>query len=187
MTTPPPEKGLRLDNPLVVQWEYASEERLAQRNLAYRQLIEGDNAEDVAFEAVREVAPARVLDVGCGTGEFAERIQTDLGASVCGVDMSPRMVALTRANLVDLWTLLGDTSAREFSFDERNGEEILRRAFPHVERRDANGTIVFPSRDAMRQFVAVTITHAHLADRVPELTEPFRARTTHVVFVAEKA
>ncbi len=57
---------LRLNNPLVVQWEYASEERLTKRNEAYRQLIEGVNAEQVAFAAVQEVAPARLLDVGCG-------------------------------------------------------------------------------------------------------------------------
>ena len=32
---------MKLDNPLVVQWEYASEERLAKRNQTYRELTEG--------------------------------------------------------------------------------------------------------------------------------------------------
>jgi hypothetical protein len=39
----------------------------------------------------------------------------------------------------------------------------------------------------MRTLVAVSITHAHLADRVPNFTEPFRAQTPHAVFVAKKA
>ena len=66
---------LPLDNPMLVQWEFASEERLEKRNALYRRLIEGVNAEDVLFEAVREVSPKRLLDVGCGAGEMAKRIQ----------------------------------------------------------------------------------------------------------------
>jgi SAM-dependent methyltransferase len=93
--------SLRLDSSLLVQWEYASEERLAQRNAAYRRLIEGTNAEDVAFEAVAEVRPARVLEVGCGTGEFAERVATELGARVVAIDLSRRMVELTAARGID--------------------------------------------------------------------------------------
>ena len=62
-------------------WEYASEERLAKRNAAYRTLVDGPNAEEIAFEAVAEVQPQRVLEVGSGTGEFAERVKNELGRS----------------------------------------------------------------------------------------------------------
>ncbi len=87
---------LPLDNPVLVRWEYASEERLATRNRIYRDLIEGENAEDVVFEAVREAAPGRVLEAGCGQGELAKRIADELGAEVTAVDLSPRMVTLAR-------------------------------------------------------------------------------------------
>jgi ubiquinone/menaquinone biosynthesis C-methylase UbiE len=112
------ESELRLDNPILVQWEFASEERLDKRNSIYRQLVEGDNAEDVLFTAVAEVSPERVLDVGCGTGEMSERIARDLGAQVTALDSSPRMVHLTRERGID--AQVGDVQALAFedaSFD----------------------------------------------------------------------
>lgn len=92
---------MNLDNPLLVQWEYASEERLAVRNETYRRLVEGVNAEELAFAAVAEVAPTRVLEVGCGMGEFAERVVRELGAEAVAVDISSRMIALSRARGLD--------------------------------------------------------------------------------------
>jgi SAM-dependent methyltransferase len=92
---------MRFDNPLLVRWEYASEERLAKRNEIFRNVIEGDNPEEVAFQAVAEAKPARVLDVGCGPGELTERFAKELGADVCAIDISPRMVELTHARGID--------------------------------------------------------------------------------------
>ena len=109
---------MKLDNPLVVQWEYASEERLAKRNKTYSELTEGVNPENVIVEAVRESSPRRFLDVGCGMGELAERVQRELGADVVAVDISPRMVELTRARGVD--AQVADVQALPFedgSFD----------------------------------------------------------------------
>lgn len=244
--TPTPESPLKMDSPLLVQWEYASEERLAVRNRTYKELVEGANAEEMVFDAVRETAPQRLLEVGCGTGDLAERARGELGAAVVATDIAPRMVELTRArgvdarvadvqqlpfedgdfdcavaawvlyhvpdvdrgiaelarvlepggtlvaatlgegNLAELWEAIGDTPTHGLSFGGDNGEEALARHFAHVERRDAEGTVVFPDRAAMHRFVSATITRAHLADRVPDVAEPFRARASHVVFVARK-
>lgn len=238
---------LKLDSPLLVQWEYASEERLAVRNQTYKDLAEGTSAEEVVFEAVREANPTRVLEVGCGTGELAERVRDELRAEIIAVDISPRMVELTlergiearvadvqqlpfedgdfdcvvaawvlyhvpdvdrslaeiarvlrpggrivaatmgEGNLAELWAAVGDRATRGLTFGADNGAEVLGRRFTDVERRDAVGTVVFPDREAMRRFVAATITRAHLADRVPAVSKPFRATTSHVVFVAHKA
>ena len=34
---------MRLDNPLLVRWEFASEERLNKRNAIFRALVQGEN------------------------------------------------------------------------------------------------------------------------------------------------
>jgi len=47
--------------------------------------------------------------------------------------------------------------------------------------------VVFPSSDAIRVFVAASMTRAHLSGKVPEITEPYAARYRHTVFVADKA
>ena len=237
---------MRLDNPLVVQWEYASEERLARRNQTYRDLSEGEGPEDAAFQAVAAAHPARLLDIGCGVGQFAERVQNELGAEVVAIDVSERMVELTRArgiaaevgdaqelchddgafdcvtanwvlyhvpdvdkaleeakrvlapggtivaatigerNMGDLWDLLGVPSTHGLSFGHENCVEILERHFANVRCHEAVGTVVFPDSSTMREFVAATITRAHLADRVPVLTEPFRTRCAHVICTGEK-
>jgi SAM-dependent methyltransferase len=127
------ERELRLDNPLLVRWEFASEERLATRNAIYRRLIEGDQAEQFVFDAVAEVQPKSVLDVGCGAGEMAERISRELGVEVCALDSSERMVALTRERGVD--AILGDVQALPFE-DERFDCVVSGWVFYHVANRE---------------------------------------------------
>ena len=238
---------MKLDNPLVVQWEYASEERLAKRNHTYRELSEGVIPDEVVFGLVRDAKPERFLDVGCGMGELAERVQHELGARVCALDISPRMVELTKArgvdavvadvqelpfedasfdcvaanwvlhhvpdldkgvaelarvlrpggrlvaatlgeeNMKELWDMLGGEVTAGLSFGYGNGAAAISAHFANVERLEANGTVIFPDRASMHEFVAATTTRSHLADRVPELAEPFATRSTHCVFVAEKA
>lgn len=100
-----------------MQWEYASEERLAVRNAVYRDLLtEGDNADDVTFQIVKSLAPKRVLEAGCGMGECAGRLVRELDAQVTAVDLSPRMVELTRQHGVDVQ--LGDVQQLPFADDE---------------------------------------------------------------------
>ncbi|MFN2467292.1 MAG: class I SAM-dependent methyltransferase [Gaiellaceae bacterium] len=90
----------RLDDPEVVRREYATEEGLRSRVSVYEG-VHGPDARDTAFAAVAEVRPRRVLEVGCGMGEFAERLARDLASEILAVDQSPRMVELTRARGVD--------------------------------------------------------------------------------------
>jgi ubiquinone/menaquinone biosynthesis C-methylase UbiE len=235
---------MKYDTPLLVRWEYASEERLEKRNAILRGLSAGTNPEQVAFEAVAALKPARILDVGCGLGELGERFANELGAAVHAIDISPRMVALARARGVDaqigdaehlqfpdhsfdcvfagwvlyhvpnliraiaecarvleargtlvaasvcndnvdeVWGMLGGRSRHPLSFTRETGEALLQPYFKRVERRDVDGSLVFPDTDALRTFVASTIDSAHLAPNVPELTAPFTATTRHVLFIA---
>jgi SAM-dependent methyltransferase len=236
----------RLDNPMLVRWEFASEERLEKRNALYRRLVEGVNAEEALFQAVKEFAPTRVLEVGCGAGQMAERVKDELGAQVVAVDSSERMVDLTRErgvetyvadvqelpfadgefdcvfsgwvlyhvldreraikecarvlrpggrfvaatladeNMSDLWDFLESPRERSLGFSTSNGAAQLEHCFTNVEAREANGVVVFATPDDMTQFVAATMTRAHLAVDVPDFTEPVRVRTHHTIFVADK-
>jgi SAM-dependent methyltransferase len=87
---------MRLNDPEVVRREYADETRLAARKAAYAH-AEGPDARDVVFAAVAEVRPRKILEAGCGEGELAERMARELGADVVAIDVSERMVELTRA------------------------------------------------------------------------------------------
>jgi SAM-dependent methyltransferase len=88
---------VRFDDPELVAREYADEARLLARRAVFVDLVEGPNAENLAFQAVAEVAPGRALEVGSGPGYFAEQVQKEVGAEVVVIDISPRMVELARA------------------------------------------------------------------------------------------
>jgi SAM-dependent methyltransferase len=242
-------RASRLNNAELVAREYASEERFLARRAALVDYVEGPNAEDLALQAIAEAAPDRVLEVGAGTGAFAERMRRELGAEVTAVDLSPRMVDLARErglaatvadvqdlpfgdeafdcvaalwilhhvpdlerglgelarvltpggrlvavafgreNLADLYELLGQPSLGDGGFSRESGAAALGRQFAHVERRDADGTVVFPDRDAVQAYLRslVLIRGTEPLERLPHFDGPFRARSRHAVFVAEKA
>jgi ubiquinone/menaquinone biosynthesis C-methylase UbiE len=106
-----------LNDPELVREQYASEAGLAARRAVYKE-ITGRDARDVVFEVVRDARPTRILEVGCGQGELAERMKNELGADVIAIDQSPRMVELTRERGVD--ARVADVQALPFpsnSFD----------------------------------------------------------------------
>src|SRR3954454_5727544 len=59
---------MRLDDPTLVAREYADDSRLRKRASAYTGVATGVDAREPALAAVREAAPRRVLEVGCGWG-----------------------------------------------------------------------------------------------------------------------
>ncbi|HYY74874.1 MAG TPA: class I SAM-dependent methyltransferase [Gaiellaceae bacterium] len=238
---------MRFDDPELVRREYASEERFLARRVTFVDYVKGQNAEQLALEALAEVEPARVLEVGCGTGAFAERVARELGASVVALDISPHMVELARrrgvealvgtaeelpfadetfdcavANWVlhhvpdldrglaeidrvlrpggrflaatfgeddifELWELLGDPTVGELEFSSENGEATLRRHFDRVERRDADGVVVFPDHQAVRTFLENVIRGAELIDNLPEFEGPFVATSRQALFIGTRS
>jgi SAM-dependent methyltransferase len=224
-----------IHDPDVVRSEYATEDGLRARASVYRGLA-GPDTQEIAFDAVREAAPKRVLEVGCGWGEFAARMQDELGATVVAIDLSPRMAELARQRGVDaregdvqaipfedesfdcavancmlyhapdidralaelrrvlrprgrlvattngtrhleeLWLLVGrDKSKETRHFFSEDGEELLLRHFGSVERIDLESPLTFDDAEAVRGYVASSIAHKHLAERVPELERPLLA------------
>ena len=108
---------MRIDDPAAVARQYASEGNLEARRSLYAN-VEGPDPREIAFAAVRECSPRRVLEVGGGPGELAARIGDELGCEVVMVDISPRMVELARGRGVE--ALVGDAAGLPFedgSFD----------------------------------------------------------------------
>ena len=96
-----------------------------------------------------------------------------------------RLVAVT--NGADHWQGLSELvgfERHEPCFTAENGEELLRREFARVGRRDATGWIVFPDRPAAQAFVDSSIS---LNGELPAFEGPLRVRRSPYVFVAEKA
>ena len=106
---------MKIDDPVAVARQYATESNLEARRSLYAN-AEGPDPRDVAFEAVAELSPARVLEVGGGPGELAERIGTELGCEVVMLDVSPRKVELARARGVD--ARVGDVQELPFEDGE---------------------------------------------------------------------
>jgi SAM-dependent methyltransferase len=236
---------LTLHDPEVVAQEYATEARFLRRRAAFAHAT-GPSALDTVFDAVAEVGPRRYLEVGCGPGEMAARVQAELGAEVVAVDISARMVELARSlgvdarvgdvqelpledasfdcavaawmlyhvpdldrglaelarvvrpggrlvsatnsvdNMRELWDLVGrDRRSEPIRFFSESGEEPLQRHFSSVERRDVVGELTF-TRDEVRDYVANSIAHAHLAEDVPDFAEPLVVTRHMTIFVATK-
>ena len=59
-----------------------------------------DGVTGAELDALRDERPARVLDLGCGTGLLTERLRRELGSpSVTGADFSAGVVSLDAGNV----------------------------------------------------------------------------------------
>jgi SAM-dependent methyltransferase len=91
---------LSADEASFVREQYATPDNLRARKAAYVN-AEGDDPRDFVLEAVAAAQPRRVLEVGGGEGEVAERIVNELGVELVGVDQSEGMVAEQRKRGID--------------------------------------------------------------------------------------
>ena len=107
-----PHDAPELDHEDIVRREYADPSRFAVRAALWSRRT-GPKVFDVAFDLITEVAPKRVLEVGCGRGELAARL-VGHGVDVVALDRSEEMVAIARGRGVD--ARVGDV--RELSFGD---------------------------------------------------------------------
>lgn len=106
-----------LNDPVAVGVQYAREENLQARRDLYEE-TNGPQPLDVLWDCLVGLEPHRVLEVGGGPGELAQRLRDELGANVSLLDISPRMVELARER--GLAADVGDVQALPFadgSFD----------------------------------------------------------------------
>ncbi len=92
---------MRLDDDGFVQDQYASTAKLQTRIAVWQPAAAGSSPQDVAIARLAERAPARLLEVGPGTGAFAERCRAELRCEVVALDSSAEMVRATAARGVD--------------------------------------------------------------------------------------
>jgi SAM-dependent methyltransferase len=115
---------------------------------------------------------------------FLDDLDTGLADLARVLRPGGRLVALTNSerHLEELW------GAQPLVFSAENGREALARHFIRVERRDVEGEVVFPTREAVRGYVAAfDVLGTRPAVTLEALSEPFHATTRNAVFVAEKA
>ena len=149
-----------LNDPELVREQYEREDNLRARQALYEEK-EGPDAREAVWDAVADLSPRRVLEVGGGPGELAERMQRELGADVRFVDVSPRMVELARARGVE--AQVGDVEALPFadgSFDVVVAAWMLYHV-PDLERALGEIGRVLEPRGAL---VAVTNSVDHLRE-----------------------
>lgn len=101
---------MRSDDPDAVREQYATEDGLAARASIYGG--DGVDARDTILEVLQSLRPARLLEVGCGWGELAQRMAAELDCTVVAIDQSARMVELARQRGVD--ARVGDVQQLEF-------------------------------------------------------------------------
>ncbi len=85
-----------------VRRQYATESNLETRRSVWQPTTDGRDPVEVAAAIVRASGPRAILEVGCGTGVFAERMTADNpAATVIATDQSERFVQLTAERGVD--------------------------------------------------------------------------------------
>ncbi len=172
---------MSIDDPEVVQAEYATEAGLVARTSIY-QGIAGEDAREIVFETIASLRPGTVLEVGCGRGELSERIRDEVTEDVVAADLSPRMVELTRARGVE--AVVADVCSLPFldgAFDCVTANWMLFHA-PDIDRAVSElGRVTRPGG----ALVAATNSLDHLGELWALVGRSRRGEGTH--FLSEDA
>lgn len=167
-----------MNDPGTVRREYATEDRFLGRRLTTWAELHGPLVEDATIDAVAEGGPARVLDVGCGTGDFSERLQHQLAVDLVALDLSPRMVDLARAR--GLNAMNAHIQALPFAGDEIDCV-LANRVLYHVPNLDKGLAEIARVLRPGGTLVAVTYGTDHLRElwdlvgQSPLASSPFSA------------
>lgn len=151
---------MSIDDPAVVREQYADEANLRARQALWDHRT-GPDPKEVLWQTLEAWQPKRVLEVGGGQGELAERIQRELGARVTFADISPRMVELARARGLDAH----EADAQSLPFDDASFDTVVAAWMlyhvPDVDRALAEFARVLTKGGAL---VAVTNSREHISE-----------------------
>jgi SAM-dependent methyltransferase len=159
---------MAFNEPEAVREQYATETNLQARQALWTD-SEGTDPKDVLWRTIEEWQPRRVLEVGGGQGELAERMQRELGAEVSFVDISPRMVELARARGVDAQE--GDAQQLPFA-DGAFDTVVAAWMLYHVPDLDAGLAEIARVLTDGGALIAVTNSEHHIAELCELLAYP---------------
>ena len=149
-----------IDDPVEVKEQYAREDNLRARQALW-QGATGTDPKQVLWRTIEEWQPKRLLEVGGGQGELAERVQSELRADVTFLDLSPRMVELAQGRGID--ARQGD--AQELPFPDGTFDTVVAAWMlyhvPDVDRALAEFARVLIPGGAL---IAVTNSADHIAE-----------------------
>ena len=91
----------QFDDPEFVRAAFEREDGLMERAAAWQRHRRGPDLTEFVLSAIVPLQPRRVLEVGAGTGEFAQRMIDDLDVEVTAIDQSGRMAEFARRRGVD--------------------------------------------------------------------------------------
>ena len=113
-----------------------------------------------------------IADVGQALGELA-RVAPALVAATMGYDQ-----------LREMWSLVGrDLGRRQGLFMRETGEQLLQAHYTKVRMVDLPATVEM-SADDMRNYIANSVAHRHLASRVPDFDGTRTITASTAVFIA---
>jgi ubiquinone/menaquinone biosynthesis C-methylase UbiE len=152
---------MTMDDPVAVREQDATEQNLRARQRLWAN-VEGENATIALWRVLVGLRPRKVLEVGGGQGELAERMQTELGVQVTFVDQSERMVELARARgIADAHT--GDLQALPFA-DGTFDTAVAAWMLYHVQNLDRGLAELARVLEPGGRLVAVTNSVRHLEE-----------------------
>jgi SAM-dependent methyltransferase len=149
-----------LNDPGLVRDQYAGEQNLRARQALYDETT-GPEPKATLFDAIAAGSPRRVLEVGGGEGWLSERIQTNLGAEVTMLDLSPRMVELATARGVH--AEVGDVQQLPFE-DESFDTVVAAWVLYHVPDLDRGLAEIARVLEPAGRLVCNTNSLHHLAE-----------------------
>ena len=112
---------MRLNDDDYVREQYRTTEKLDTRASVWCEEDPGRSPQDVALNALSDVHPHRILEVGSGKGDFAVRIAETIKCEVVAVDSSAAMVSAGASLGVE--TILGD--ARDLPFADGSFDAVV--------------------------------------------------------------
>lgn len=151
-----------MSDPGVVRRQYATENDLETRRAVWRPTADGRDPVEVAAAVIRATGARAILEVGCGTGAFAERMtEENPGATVIATDQSERFVELTAGRGVD--ARLADVQDLPFADDSFDLVAAMWMLY-HVPDLDRGLAEIRRVLRPDGRFLAVTNGVEHVAD-----------------------
>jgi ubiquinone/menaquinone biosynthesis C-methylase UbiE len=153
--------GDSMNDPEGLERQYGTQDRLLTRSEFWAPSPPAESPQDIALEALRTSRAGHILEIGCGRGQFAARMQHELGAHVLATDRAEAMVEATRLLGVDAEIV--DADHLPYIDDRFDAVVALWMLYhvPHLDRTLAEVRRVLKPGGV---FVAVTNSSQHTAD-----------------------